>query len=82
MQVAYFLRRITLQSVACLDLPYLYTLPHKQHDFRVGGGMDVKRVLNFSITLSETWLILRRSQQDVMNLHRYSGEVPVILVTY
>jgi hypothetical protein len=43
--------------------------------------MDVKRVLNFSISLSETWLILR-SQQDMMNLHRYSGEVPVILVTY
>ena len=28
------MRRIILLSMACLALPYFYTLSHKQHDFR------------------------------------------------
>jgi hypothetical protein len=27
-------RRVTLYSVDCLPLPYLFTLSHKRHDFR------------------------------------------------
>ena len=68
--------------MACLDLQYFSTLPHKWHDFRGGGLLNLKRVLNFSINLSETWLNLRRSQQDIiMILRGYSGDVPAILVT-
>ena len=34
MQIAAFVRRIILSSVACLGLPYFSTLFHKRHDFR------------------------------------------------
>lgn len=34
MQIEYFLRSITLLSVAFLALPYLPTLSHKRNDFR------------------------------------------------
>jgi len=33
-QIAAFLRRILLPSVACLALRYFSTLSHKRHDFR------------------------------------------------
>jgi hypothetical protein len=34
MQIASFLRRITVSPVACLVAPYFSTLSDKQHDFR------------------------------------------------
>ena len=33
-QVAAFLRRIVLSSVACLAVPYFSALSHKRHEFR------------------------------------------------
>jgi hypothetical protein len=40
-------------------------------------------VLNFSTDLSETFLILRRTKRDtVINVYRYSCQVPVILVGF
>ena len=33
MQIASFLRRITLLSVGCMVVPYTYTLSHKLHGF-------------------------------------------------
>ena len=43
------MRFVIFSFLACLALPYLYTLYHKRHDFREGGGMllNVKYVLIF-----------------------------------
>jgi hypothetical protein len=49
-------------------------LSHKHHDFR-------KKKLTFFTVLSETFLILRRIQRDIIiNIHRSSCKVLVILV--
>ena len=45
---------ITLSSVACLSLPYFFTLSHKRHDFRQKKFTEHKmRVLIVPTTLSE-----------------------------
>jgi hypothetical protein len=67
------MRRIILSSVACLPLQNFHTFYHKRHDFR-------KRVIEHEMCfdflyniLSETFLILRRIQRDVIiNVHRSS----------
>jgi hypothetical protein len=37
-ELASFLRRIILSSVACMALSYFSTLSHRRHDFQGGGG--------------------------------------------
>jgi hypothetical protein len=73
--------RTILSSVACLVLLNFSILSHKRHNFRK-EVMEYKMcVLIFSTTLSETFLILRRNQQDIIiNVHRCSCKIPVILV--
>ena len=73
--------RIILSSVACLALPYF---PH----YLINGTIFGKTLLNtecvfrFSLQmLSETFLILRRIQQDIyINVRMSSCNVSVILV--
>jgi hypothetical protein len=61
-----------LSSEACPTVQYPSTLPRTRHNFRRGGGggkklLQVKRVLSFSLqTLSETFLILRITEQDMI----------------
>jgi hypothetical protein len=83
MQSASFLRRIVLSSVACPAVPYFSTLSHKQLDLRE-NLLDTIRVFWFSVQLlSETFLILRRIQRDIIiNVHRSSCKVPVILARF
>jgi hypothetical protein len=52
--------------------------------FREGVGVErnIMCVLIFSITLYETFLFLRRIQRDIINVHRSSCEVPIILVRF
>jgi hypothetical protein len=50
------IHRIISSSVACLAVSYISTLSHKQQDFRKMLE-KIKRVLIFSKTLSETFLI-------------------------
>jgi hypothetical protein len=74
------MRRIILSSVACLAVPYFPTLSHKRHDFRKNVIEHKMCVLIFSTILSETFLIVRRIQRDIIiNVHRSLCKVPLLL---
>ena len=77
------MRRAVLSSVVSLALQHFSNLIRKRHDFR-GKVVEHKTcVLIFSIILSKTFLILRRIQRGVIvNVCRYSCNVPVILVSF
>jgi hypothetical protein len=74
------MRRIIWSSVACLVLPYFFTLSHKQHEFRK-NILNIKCVFWFFLNLlSETFLILRRIQRDIIvNVHRSHVKYPLFL---
>ena len=56
-----------LTSVACPTRQYCATLCHKRHDIREEKVIERKiRVLRFSTTLSETCLIMRRIERDII----------------
>jgi hypothetical protein len=82
MQHAKRMSRIILSYMACLALPYFPTLSYKRHDFRKSyWALNV--FWSSPQILSETFLILRRIQRDIfINLHRFSYEVPVIIVRF
>ena len=45
-----------------------------------GGIIEYKNVLGFSLQIfPETFLILRRNERDIINVHRPSCKVPVII---
>jgi hypothetical protein len=81
-QHAMRMRRIILPSVACLAVQYFSRLSQERHDFWGNKVIGHKmRVLIFSTNLSETFLILRKSERgSVTNVHRSSCKVPVIVV--
>jgi hypothetical protein len=80
-QHAKHMRSIILSSVACLAPPYCPTLSHKQCNFL--NKVTINCVFWSSLQLlSETYLILRRIQRDVINVHRHSCKVSVILVRF
>ena len=57
-------------SVACPALQYFSTLSHKRHDFRKKNGIELKMcVLIFSTNLSETFLILRRTERHMIKMY-------------
>ena len=72
---------VMLSSVASPAVPYFSMFSHKWHDF-LKRLLSVKCVLIFSTLLSETFLILRRIQQAVINVRRSSREVPIFLVRF
>jgi hypothetical protein len=71
-------------SVACPTLQYFPTLSHKRHNFCKKNFVKHKmRVLIFSTTFDETFLLLRRIRQHiVINVCRSSCIVPVSLVRF
>jgi hypothetical protein len=75
------MRRFILSSLAWMTLPYFSALSHKWHDCSK-TLLNIKCVFWFSLQrLSETFLILRRTERDVIiNVHRSSCKVSVILV--
>ena len=83
-QITYFLRRIMLSTVAPLVLPYFSTVSHNRNEFWKKKLLNTKRVFWIPLQiLSEIFLILRRIQQAIIiNLHRSSSKVPVILLRY
>jgi len=63
-----FVACIILTSVACPTLQYFITLSHKRRDFRE-KSLNMKCVFRFSLQrFSETFLILRRTERDIVQL--------------
>ena len=61
----------------------LSVLSHQRHYFREEVRPYETCVLIFCTTLSETFIVMRRIQQDIIiNTHRYSRTVSVIQVTF
>ena len=60
------MRLTVLSSVACLTVQYFRTLSHKRHDFQKQVFEHNVCVLIFSIILSETFLILKRIERDMI----------------
>jgi hypothetical protein len=58
-----------LPSVACLAVLNYFTLSHKRHDFRKEKIVYKMCVLVASIFLSETFLILKRSERDMIKMY-------------
>ena len=72
-----------LSSVVCPAVPSFSTLSHKQHDFRK-MLLNIKCVFGFSVQLlSETYIIVGITERDiVVNVHRSSCKVPVVLLRF
>jgi len=72
----------SLSPVVCTTVPYFSTLSYKRYDF-LKRLLDLEFVFLFSLQLSsEIVFLLRRIQHDVINVHRCSFKVPVILVKF
>ena len=72
-----------LTSVASLAPAYFSALSHKRHNSRKKVSEDKKCNLIFSKTLSETFLILKIIQRDiVVSVKVSSCKAPVILVGF
>jgi len=68
-----------LSSVTCLALLFFSTLPHQWEDLK--KLLKIKYILIFFKLLSETFLILRRTERDVTkNVYWSACKVPVIVV--
>jgi hypothetical protein len=75
--------RYIVLFVACVVPPHFSTLSHKRYDFRKRRLLNIKCGLICSTILSEKFLILRRTQRDiVINVKMSSCKVPVILVIF
>ena len=77
-------RSIMFSSVACLALQYFSALTHKRPDLRGKSFFVTQNVFWFSLQLlSETFLILRRTERDLIkNVYWFPCKVPIILVGF
>ena len=77
------MRLIILSFMACLYLPYFYTLSHKRHDLLKKVITGEVHALFFSTSLFETFFIIRKTERDVIiNIYWSSCEAPVIIVRF
>jgi hypothetical protein len=76
-------RLLLFSYLACPAVPCFSTLPHKQQDFRKKTFEYEVCVLTFFKILSETFIILRRLQRDiVINIYTSSCKVPIIFARF
>ena len=72
-----------LSSVASPAVRYFSTLRHKRRDFRSDITEHEMCVLILSTVLAETFLILKRTERDIIiYIHTSSRKVPVIIVRF
>jgi hypothetical protein len=74
-----------MSSVACLGVPcFFHILSYMARFLEKKGGTENKMCVLISLQLlSEIFLILRRIQQDIIiNVHRSSCKLPIILVRF
>ena len=72
-----------LSTVACPALHYFSTLSDKRHDFRKKKVTEHEMCVFSLQFLSETFLILRRTERDMIkNVYCSSRKVPFILVRF
>jgi hypothetical protein len=82
-QHAMRMRSTVLSSLDLLVVPYISTLCNKRYDFWEKVVERKKCVLTFSVTVSETFLVLRTIRRDiVINLHRSKCKIAIILVRF
>jgi hypothetical protein len=76
-------RATILASADSMAPPYFSTLTHKRHVFREKVFEHKMCILVFPTAFSETFLILRIIQRDiVINVETSLCKVPVIMVGY
>jgi len=69
-----------LSSLAYLVVLYFYTLSHKRQIFGKKKLLNVKCVLFSSTSWAELFLILRRTERDIIkNGHRFHAKYPLFL---
>ena len=83
MQIAWFLEPYYIVICGLSSTTLFSTLYQKRHDLEGGELWNTKCVFWFSLQISsETFLILRRTERDIIiNVHK-SSEVPVILARF
>jgi hypothetical protein len=83
MQHAKRMRRITLQTAACLAVSYFSEGSHNRHDLREEVIEHKMCVMIFSKILPENFLIVRRIKRDVIiNVQWSSCKVPEFILKF
>jgi hypothetical protein len=77
------MRRVILSSMVCVTLPCSSASSYNAHGYRKEFIEHKMRVWFPLQRLSGTFLIIRRLQRDIIiNVHRSSHKLPVILATF